>query len=427
MSTYYDRVMCAVASAPGTGPISLAAAIPTYQTFANAGALTGAMLSYLIKDGTSWEFGWGTYSSTGPALARTTILGSSNSGAAISASSSAIVSSVLLGEDMQGIVNGLATAFSKASSTGPAFTVTGAGTININAGTAVALNGFIYNFSTATAVVMPTLTGGTDYAVYICNDGTVRADASFSAPTGYTTAQSRQIGGFHYAPGGNAAAMAGGNTTPAINPYSVWDLKWRPRCADPRGMALVAGAFWADIYLCNTAPDANGTSGYNLNIASGSRLPVIPAMFGGNGSTAYSEFNWWDANEVMFSAGKRLLSTAEFQVAAYGTTEESSLTADPVTTGLSGGVYTSKWGMIQATGCYWVWGRELGGPYSAASWTQSTGNRGQFYNMPNAVILGAPFGGAAFSGSRASNWSGAASSSSGNVGARGCCDHLMLA
>ena len=134
-----------------------------------------------------------------------------------------------------------ANAFYKTSVTSVAFTVTGAGTISVNAGTIVECAGVLTTYATATAVTMPSLSAGTDYAIYQCSDGTIRADANFSAPTGYTTANSRQIGGFHYAPGGNATAMAGGNTTPAINPYSVWDLKFRPRCVDPRGMALVAG------------------------------------------------------------------------------------------------------------------------------------------------------------------------------------------
>ena len=317
--------------------------------------------------------------------------------------------------------------FFKADATTPAFTVTGAGTISVKAGTIAECAGGIFTYASATAVTMPSLAAGTDYAIYQCSDSTIRADASFTAPTGYTTANSRQIGGFHYAPGGNAAAMAGGNTTPAINPYSVWDLKFRPRCVDPRGMALVAGRFWCDIYLTNTATDANGSSRYGLAICSGGVPPKIPAAFGGNGSTAYGQFNWWDANEVVASVGKRLLTTAEFQIAAYGTTEETSLAADPVTTGLQAGTYTSKWGLFQATGCYWVWGRELGGLYSSASWAQSTGNRGQFYNMPNAVVLGGNFGSGAYSGSRASYWPFAASYSSGYFGARGCCDHIMSA
>jgi hypothetical protein len=315
---------------------------------------------------------------------------------------------------------------SKADATTPAFSVTGAGTISVKAGTIAECAGVLTTYATATAVTMPSLAAGTDYAIYQCSDGTIRADASFTAPSGYTTANSRQIGGFHYAPGGNAAAQAGGNTTPAINPYSVWDLKFRPTCVDPRGMALVAGRFWCDIYLTNTATDANGSSRYGLAICSGVAPPKIPAAYGGNGSTAYSEFNWWDANEVLASVGKRLLTTEEFQIAAYGTTEESSCGSDPGTTGLQAGTYTSKWGLFQATGCYWVWGHDLGGPYSGASWTQSTGNRGQLYEMPDVGALGGDFGNGAWCGSRASAWNNGAGSSGGGFGARGCCDHLIL-
>jgi hypothetical protein len=316
--------------------------------------------------------------------------------------------------------------FRKVDPTTPAFTVTGAGTISVKAATIVECAGAIFTYAAATAVTMPSLAAGTDYAIYQCFDGTICADASFTAPTGYTTSNSRQIGGFHYAPGGNAAAMAGGDTNPAINPYSVWDLKFRPSCADPRGTALVAGRFWADIYLTNTATDANGSSRYGLQIASGSAPPKVPTAFGGSGSAAYGEFNWWDANETLASVGKRLLTIEEFQIAAYGTTEETACGSDPGTTGLQGGTYTSKWGLFQATGVYWVFGHELGGPYSAPAYTQSPGNRGQFLDMPNAVILGARWDSNTGSGSRSSSWSYAASLSGGGVGARGCCDHLML-
>ena len=316
--------------------------------------------------------------------------------------------------------------FYKADTTTPAFIVTGAGTISVKAGTIVNCAGAFFTYAAQTAVTMPSLAAGTDYAIYQCSDGTIRADASFTAPSGYTTANSRQIGGFHYAPGGNAAAQAGGNTTPAINPYSVWDLKWKPKALDPRGLTLVANTFWRAIYLFNTTADASGASRYGLPIASGSALPKIPAMFGGNGSTAYTTFDRWTAAEALGAYGLRLPTPDEFMHGAYGTTEESSLSADPVTTGLSGGTYTSKWGIMQATGCYWEWALNFGGPYSAASWAQTIGNRGQFYDMANAVILGGSFGLGAPSGSRASLWNNAASNSNGSIGARGCCDHLIL-
>jgi len=189
---------------------------------------------------------------------------------------------------------------------------------------------------------------------------------------------------------------------------------------------LVANTFWRAIYLFNTTADASGASRYGLPIASGSALPKIPAMFGGNGSTAYTTFDRWTAAEALGAYGLRLPTLDEFMLGAYGTTEESSLSADPVTTGLSGGTYTSKWGIMQATGCYWEWALDFGGPYSAASWAQTIGNRGQFCDMANAVFLGGGFGFGAYSGSRASNWGSTASGSYGGVGARGCCDHLIL-
>jgi hypothetical protein len=149
-------------------------------------------------------------------------------------------------------------------------------------------------------------------------------------------------------------------------------------------------------------------------------------MFGGNGSTTYGTFDRWTAAEALGAYGLRLPTLDEFMLGAYGTTEESSLSADPVTTGLSGGTYTSKWGVHQSTGCYWEWALNFGGPYSAAIEAQTIGNRGQFYNMANAVLLGGAFGYGAGSGSRASLWDDAASNSYGNSGARGCCDHVIL-
>lgn len=313
--------------------------------------------------------------------------------------------------------------FRKLDPASVAFTKTGAGTISIKYGTVVELAGLLYSFAVDTAVQMPSLTNGTDYATYMCNDGTVRADANFSAPTGFSTSTSRQIGGFHYAPGGNATATSGGDTTPAINAYSIWDLKWRPSCADPRGMALVAGRFWSDIYLCGVDHYANGTSRYNVTIADGSSPPKVAAAFGGNGSTAYGQFNWWDASEVMRSAGKDLLSYAEYSAACYGTTEGTQAGTDPGSTILTA-AFTSKWGLMLSTGNMWVWGRELGGPYSAASWTSDPASRGQYYELPKAVLLGGYWGNGAGCGSRASLWDGAPSGSNNGIGARGRCDHL---
>jgi len=315
--------------------------------------------------------------------------------------------------------------FHKADPTTVAFTKLTAGTAKIKAGTVVDVNGTIVSFASDAAITMPTLTAGTDYAIYACTDGSIRADASFSSPSGYTTANSRRIGGFHYAPGGNAAAQAGGDTTPAINAYSFWDLKFKPTCPDPRGMTLVANGFWTDIYLTGVDHYINGTSKYNVAIADGQSPPKIPALFGGNGSTAYSTFNWFEAGEVSRSHGKRLPTYDEFCALAYGTTEAASAGTDPVSTILRA-AYTSKWGVMLATGNLWQWGAEFGGGAAAATWTANTGGRGLTYQMASAATFGGHWGDTTNSGSRCSFWFLSPSSSGATVSSRCACDHLIL-
>lgn len=316
-------------------------------------------------------------------------------------------------------------AFVKADSNSPAFVKTGAGTLSLKAGAVVGIADRAIRYLADTPVTMPALVAGTDYAVFACADGSLRASATWSAPEGYTVANSRRIGGFHYAPGGNAAAQAGGDANPSINPYSIWDLKWRPECPDPRGMTLVADGFWSDIYLLGVNHVVDGTSRYNVTIADGSSPPKVPPKFGGDGTASYSSLNWWVAAEVLRSHGKRLPTYSEFAALAYGTTEASSGGTDPVSTILRV-AYTSRWGVMLATGNLWCWGDEFGGGAAAASYAANTGGRGSTYQMENAALFGGDWAYGANSGSRASSWYNSPTHSGGFLGARGVCDHLIL-
>lgn len=326
------------------------------------------------------------------------------------------------------------TAFIKADKSAVAFTRTGNATASIKAGTIVEVNGKLVQFTADTAITMPALTAGTDYAIYVCDDGTVRADSNFSAPTGYTSTTARKVGGFHYAPGSNAAAQAGGNTTAQINEYSLWDIKFRPAALDPRGMTLVAGAFWADIYLLGVNHLTDGTSKYNVTIADGSAPPKKSTKFGGDGSAAYSDGAWYNFAEVMAHHGKRLPNYNEFQALAFGTTEAtSSGGTDVPTTGVNGtgatsawNIFTSKWGVVQASGCLWTWGNEFGGVNGASEYTANTGGRGSVYAQPAAALFGGSWSDTSSSGSRAAFWALGPSSSYAYLGARGVCDHLIL-
>jgi hypothetical protein len=70
----YDRVQETTATT-GTGTITLAGAVSGYQSFAVVG--NGNTTYYCITSGAAWEVGIGTYSTTGPTLARTTVLSNS--------------------------------------------------------------------------------------------------------------------------------------------------------------------------------------------------------------------------------------------------------------------------------------------------------------------------------------------------------------
>ena len=309
-----------------------------------------------------------------------------------------------------------------------AFTKTGNSTATIKAGTIVAFDdGTQTAFTTATNITMPSLSAGTDYAIWVNKDNTIQATSNHTSPP---QSGSRKIGGFHYAPGGNATGTSGGNTTPQINEYSFWDLKFRPNCVDPRGTTLIAGGFWSDIYLTGVDHHINGSSRFNVAYARGTTPPKIPSAFGGNGTSTYSNGNWWNFAEVARSHGKRLPTYSEFAALAYGTTENSSVGTDQNNTVLNA-EYTSKWGVIQASGVLWSWGDEFAvGSIASFNWFNEAGGRGNIYQAGSgsvrSVLLGGNWFYGANSGSRCSFWLYTPSDSSNGIGSRFVCDHLQL-
>ena len=282
----------------------------------------------------------------------------------------------------------------------PVFKATGSDRLAVKAGTIFAG----HTFAEDTPVPLhlgtagePGYIPGADYVVNVDGD-VLSVSRPLDIPEGETL-----LGGFHYAPGGNAPARLGGDDVPAINPFSLWDIAFRPTCPDPRGMVLVetpGASFWCDIYLTGVNHLGDGTSKFGATIADGKDLPLKA-----NGKKV-TRFDYAAAQAVMAAHGKGLLSVEEFFAAALGVTEKTAAARDPETTGLDA-PRTSRFGLMQATGNLWVWGHD-GDP-----------------DEPRASFLGGSWfydGGA---GSRCAYIDHWGDDSSGDLGARGRSDHLQ--
>ncbi|MGH7878841.1 MAG: hypothetical protein ACREQD_05035, partial [Candidatus Binataceae bacterium] len=203
-----------------------------------------------------------------------------------------------------------------------------------------------HTFAEDTLVPMPdAMEPGADYAVG-CEGGQISVTKLVGVPDSATF-----IGGFHFAPGGNAIARNGGSEEQAINPWSIWDMNFRPACPDPRGMARIvmpSRLFWTDIYMLGVNHLKDGTSKFDVTIADGDDPPVNP-----KGGT-FRKLDYETACAVMAHHGKELLGIEEFFVAAFGVKEKTAHDGNPLKTGLDA-LRTSKWGLMQATGNMWVW------------------------------------------------------------------------
>jgi len=206
---------------------------------------------------------------------------------------------------------------------------------------------------------------GKDFYIYACvpssgNTPEFKLSANSTAPSGYTAATSRKIGGFHCLcadvgtiTGHTLSGYVKGN----ILPLSIWDLRHRP-VSDPEGMVWIEGlGYWVDIYL-NSWNGSKLVSAYNQTIADGAST---------------KKFNGEMFAEYIGLVGKRLLSRDMFMVAAKGSNEMTNIknSADPGTAG--GHVDTnnrrmiSNYGLEDCCGTLWQWSSDL-----FESWTKGT-------------------------------------------------------
>ena len=179
-----------VASAPGTGSITLGSAVLGYQTFAASGAANGQVLSYGIRDGNDFEVGRAPYSSTGPTLGRGPLF-SSNGNAAINASASAIVYITLLAEDLQPVIVSKSSNYAvQSGDSGTLFDNTGAvSEVDFTLPPAAAGLGFV--FTVVVAQIVKIIANGADkIAVGSSNSiagGSIQSAAPFSVVKLYSS------------------------------------------------------------------------------------------------------------------------------------------------------------------------------------------------------------------------------------------------
>ena len=123
-----DRVL-QTGSANTTVSFNLTTAVSGYQSFAIIG--NGNTTYYSAWDGTNWEVGIGTYSTTGPILTRTTIIVSSNSNAAVSTFGSVITIFVTQPAEKAVYLDINGNAFANSFTPGWTSTTTAAGTTTL--------------------------------------------------------------------------------------------------------------------------------------------------------------------------------------------------------------------------------------------------------------------------------------------------------
>ena len=320
--------------------------------------------------------------------------------------------------------------FSKSDSSIVAWSKTGAGTAETSQALKVFVDGQVVTINSGTSITMPSLTVGTDYAIWVNPDGTLQAATSFTTPP---VAGGRKVGGFHYAPGGNASIDAagnwnnhtGGNTTPQINEYSFYDLKWKPSAPDPRGLTLVNDSFWTGMYLMSANTTIAPLHKYNVNPARDGNPPQKPY---GNGTT-YGNSRPMNIFECLAYYGFRAPNHNEFQLLALGVNEQRSIGGSgPGNTGIvtdrGKNQQTSAWGVFDATGVLRVSGRDSL-PDNTQDNNVTEGRSNNIWRISRFASFGGFWGDGAFSGSRYA-FPGNASVSSAFVGGRGVCDHLIL-
>ena len=259
------------------------------------------------------------------------------------------------------------------------------------------------------------LTAGKDYYIYVVqldkedevtSEVTKTVELKISAnstyPTGYTSSNSRKIGGFHTlcaaVTESNAPALVDTKICskhPAIGynagdliPNSLWCLSHRPQ-SEPNGMVYVDKIdLWVDIYL-QGGKDGNPTSIFGATVID-NRQPVN---------------HQWDMQLV----NKKLATDNDFMMFAEGSNQKTAIygSAAPNPKIAGGHLDTAGKRMIsiyfveECCGYLWQWLDEIA-PVGGSGFVNYDGSaaRGQSYGVPYVLAAGGAWSHSSSCGSR---------------------------
>lgn len=271
---------------------------------------------------------------------------------------------------------------------------------------------------------------GKDFYIYACQPSygttpTLILSANSTVPAGYTATNSRKIGGFHcecldVGTVTDENSMNGYSTGDII-PFSIWDLKHRPK-SSPEGMVYVEPLnVWISIYIMSW---------------DGSKLVSAYNGVQADGASA-KPFSGTEFAEYLAKVNMRLPRYDEFVVFAKGIQECVSVkgSSDVNTTG---GHYTtdnkrivSSYGIEDCVGVIWQWLSDVFGSNFTNSWDTSSNRdarntRGDCWGGGmRRMLAGSNWGNGSHCGSRASLVEGWSANASGGFGCRGASEPLI--